>query len=520
MSESRTYLLRLPASVEVSVKLTGMTIDFDCTVASNRCTNRGGTKDDSWSGTLDKGEHKIVVYPYGSGPGNYTLTVSAKSTGTGGSSGTVTQTTTLVDESKTAASAEETYSFRLDAGAEVDVALTGMTIDFDCKVGGNRCTNRGSTRDDSWSGDLEAGSHAVTVYPYAKGPGDYSLTVTATRTLAYVAAASGMTATICEKNEGGEESCTEIRIDEEIDVTAPPPTVPPQPQPPVGPPPPVPPPPPPPPVGPPPPAPPPTPSPPPPAPPPTPSPPPPAPSSEQLDVVLRAYIPSAWVPASPLDLLRCRFDPMIFGGDGRGPSANPPARTVPTNPVQTLEPYRLHAVVVVVPPSEQAALRLVGNSDISAGLTTLFHKATTLADSVIDDNDYDGERDCHRLHRTALLGGKTGSARVRSGDVLVVELDGANPLALGSPKINASLELDFRTSATDGVIIDGEVTHDCMPAFELFIDGTAAYTWAPSAATLGSEFQIAWCLSPLSRNIRGRLQCTENSEGGLTCRGR
>ena len=169
VSESRTYVLKLSARVEVSVELTGMSIDFDCTVAGNRCTNRGGTRDDSWSGTLAAGEHKIVVYPYVRGPGNYTLTVSARSTDTGGSTGTVTKTTTLVDLSRTAVSEEETYSFRLDADAEVEVALTGMTIDFDCRVGSSRCSNYGSTRDDSWSGSLEAGNHIVTVYPYARG---------------------------------------------------------------------------------------------------------------------------------------------------------------------------------------------------------------------------------------------------------------------------------------------------------------------------------------------------------------
>ena len=71
MSSSRTYLVRLTGSADVSVELTGMTTDFDCTVSGNRCTNRGGTADDSWSGTLDAGNHKIVVYPYGGGSGNY-----------------------------------------------------------------------------------------------------------------------------------------------------------------------------------------------------------------------------------------------------------------------------------------------------------------------------------------------------------------------------------------------------------------------------------------------------------------
>ncbi len=72
-----------------------------------------------------------------------------------------------------------TYSLRLTASSQVSVALTDMTIDFDCKVGSSLCTNRGSTRDDSWSGTLVAGTHKITVYPYVTGSaGTYSLKVT------------------------------------------------------------------------------------------------------------------------------------------------------------------------------------------------------------------------------------------------------------------------------------------------------------------------------------------------------
>jgi len=225
VSSSRTYFLKLSGSVEISVELTGMTTDFDCTVAGNNCTNRGGTADDSWSGTLGAGEHKIVVAPQGGGSGNYTLTVSARESSTGGSTGTRTQVTTLVDTSETNISASRTYSFTLARAAEVDVALTGLTIDFDCRVGSSVCTNRASTRDDSWSGDLAAGNHSVVVYPYDPGPGNYSVTVTATETLAFVAQPAGggsTTVAICEEGEDGEadeDNCEDIVINDEITVT-------------------------------------------------------------------------------------------------------------------------------------------------------------------------------------------------------------------------------------------------------------------------------------------------------------
>ncbi len=220
VSSSQTYFLRLTESVEVSVELTGMTTDFDCTVSGNRCTNRGGTRDDSWSGTLDAGDHKIVVYPYGGGSGDYTLSISVQTPSTGGSTGTETRVTTLVDVSETSISTSQTYSFTLTAGAEVDAALTALTIDFDCRVGSSRCTNRGGTRDDSWNGNLEAGAHSVVVYPYDDGPGDYSLTVTATETVAVVATPLGsgpiLIGRMCDTDEQGnpiEDTCLDLWAD-------------------------------------------------------------------------------------------------------------------------------------------------------------------------------------------------------------------------------------------------------------------------------------------------------------------
>ena len=197
-----------------------MTTDFDCTVAGNRCTNRWGTADDSWSGTLGAGEHKIVVYPWGGGTGNYTLSVRVEAPSTGGSTGTETSVTTLVDVSRTGVSSDQTHSFTLSGATQVDVALTGLTIDFDCRVASSRCTNRWGTRDDSWSGTLAAGSHSVVVYPYDPGPGDYSLTVTATETLTVVltplAGGPVLIGRICDADEDGspiEDTCQNLYAD-------------------------------------------------------------------------------------------------------------------------------------------------------------------------------------------------------------------------------------------------------------------------------------------------------------------
>ncbi len=160
-----------------------------------------------------------MVYPYGGGSGDYTLTVSAQTPSTGGSTGTTTRVTTLVDASETSVSTSQTHSFTLSGPAEVDVALTGLTIDFDCRVGSSRCTNRWGTLDDSWSGNLAEGDHSVVVYPYDPGPGNYSLTVTATETLTGVGTPLGggpprIRLSLCEEDDGRivEGTCREVVV--------------------------------------------------------------------------------------------------------------------------------------------------------------------------------------------------------------------------------------------------------------------------------------------------------------------
>ena len=221
-SEPRYFKLSLPWESDVEVHLPDMTIDFDCKVNDSRCTNHGGTRDDSWSGTLPEGNHEIVVYPYRSGSGSYTLSLKVNPTLGSSYYGTVTETKTLVDTSETGVSSERSYPFTLEHGAEVSVELTGLTIDFDCKVNGSRCTNRGGTRDDSWTGTLAAGDHTVEVYPWEPGSGDYSLTVTSTSTLHYVAdpMGAGPGAIVCDKegDEVDEDSCVTIPPGEVVDV--------------------------------------------------------------------------------------------------------------------------------------------------------------------------------------------------------------------------------------------------------------------------------------------------------------
>ncbi len=271
----RVFRFSLATKGKVKVSLTGMDRDMDCRVNGARCSNRAGTKDDSWSGSLEAGIHAVKVYPFGGGKGAYTLSVTAEGTTaspppapvlSGQVSGrkqslswTAPETTSpvtryqlqlrestsqdwyftssgspspssdiapsvrswsvttragvvlryrvratnaggdgawsnvleLTSASPPAArtlpftvseknvSGEQAYAFALSSETKVNVSLTGMNRDMDCRVGSSNCTNRGGTRDDSWSGTLAAGPHSVTVYPYGGGSGSYTLMVSA-----------------------------------------------------------------------------------------------------------------------------------------------------------------------------------------------------------------------------------------------------------------------------------------------------------------------------------------------------
>ncbi len=142
----------------------------------------GTWKDENENGRIDPGECDEQEFSSGT---------------PGGDEGTVTVT-------KTAVSGSQSYAVVLSGRSEVSLSLTGLTMDFDCRVvagstdtgadapaasaasaGGEACANGGGLEDDSWSGTLDAGSHTVTVGPSStpvSGSGDYTLTLTATHT--------------------------------------------------------------------------------------------------------------------------------------------------------------------------------------------------------------------------------------------------------------------------------------------------------------------------------------------------
>lgn len=94
ITAEQEYQFYLNAEASVSVQLTGLTRDFDCSINdAYSCSNNLGRLDDSWTGILPAGIHTAKVKPIvadesaatssgsnqgGSEPGNYTLTVTAE----------------------------------------------------------------------------------------------------------------------------------------------------------------------------------------------------------------------------------------------------------------------------------------------------------------------------------------------------------------------------------------------------------------------------------------------------------
>ncbi len=72
-SLGQAYSFTLESRQTVHVSLTGMSRNFDCSVNGSYCSNRDGTRDDSWAGELAPGAHSIRVLPSGGKRGDYTI---------------------------------------------------------------------------------------------------------------------------------------------------------------------------------------------------------------------------------------------------------------------------------------------------------------------------------------------------------------------------------------------------------------------------------------------------------------
>ena len=166
--------------------------DCDCSVnPSIPCPSvevcDGLWQDRNGNGKIDQGECMPNQYsPIPNGGGRRIGRVSSLATGSSGGA----------------------YWLTLAKRSNVALTLTGMTRDFDCRVvpgGGTAppgkpspdaaedgaatperapspspCSTNAGTQGDSWSGALDAGSHAIQVWPFGSGAGNFTLAVSFT----------------------------------------------------------------------------------------------------------------------------------------------------------------------------------------------------------------------------------------------------------------------------------------------------------------------------------------------------
>lgn len=189
---SRSYRIRLEHAGKLGVKLTGMKRDFDCKLYESAplpssdtpdavrdststwsCTNRGGARDDSLEKSLPAGIHTLSVYPFYGGRGDYTLTLSYAANPLPSPIARI-----LPFTSEVTTSSSSTFRFTLAESAKVSVLISGMTADFDCRVGPkSKCSNNRGTLDDTWSGALGPATHSLTVFPHNGASGLFKLAV-------------------------------------------------------------------------------------------------------------------------------------------------------------------------------------------------------------------------------------------------------------------------------------------------------------------------------------------------------
>ncbi len=217
--------------------------------------------------------------------------------------------------------------------------------------------------------------------------------------------------------------------------------------------------------------------------------------SKQRRVVVRAFIPWKWVATPPFVYCNNLRGGLIFGGDDRGPMANPALRelagkTNPEGAALVLEAFRLSASIVIPPvePSDPDGPVAALQTLYAVGSSTEFHRGSTLQDGELNLDDYDNVYDdCFRINRvaTANIGSKdVGTVLGKKADRIVVDarMQGKIPLNLPSwpiPNINWEADLSIALGTTTTEALKGEIKHDCMPAYEVYFDDTLAYHWKP-----------------------------------------
>ena len=232
----------------------------------------------------------------------------------------------------------------------------------------------------------------------------------------------------------------------------------------------------------------------------------PAQNSNTFLVVLRAYIPVNYAASpSPLDICREQVVPgtfvdhnLIFSGDERGPEANPdPKNLSPLFP----KDYRIHQEIQLIPDQSLSAAGYLSGSHFAEAGATLAYADPSIADGRLglEDWDWPNTDDCYKFHQWAVATltksftvERLSSEKVKAHFVMA----GNNPLSLFSPDIDWDIEVTLEKVNPSLVAWAVHAKHDCMPAYEVFINDQLVYSFLPdgSNGTTIPASQFLYCL--------------------------
>ncbi|MCZ8222703.1 MAG: S8 family serine peptidase [Microcystis sp. LE19-84.1B] len=190
------YRFSLGTSSDFSLNLTGLSADADVSLLDSNgseitSSTNGSTISESIIRQLNAGTYFVLVYPY-SGSTNYDLSLAA-TVGIPDNAGntsatardiTIGATPTSYSDFVGSTDTNDYYRFSLGNSSDFSLNLTGLSADADVSLldsNGNEITSstNGSNISESITGQLNAGTYYVRVYPYS-GSTNYNLTLSAT----------------------------------------------------------------------------------------------------------------------------------------------------------------------------------------------------------------------------------------------------------------------------------------------------------------------------------------------------
>ncbi|MEM7352048.1 MAG: Ig-like domain-containing protein [Acidobacteriota bacterium] len=234
--------------------------------------------------------------------------------------------------------------------------------------------------------------------------------------------------------------------------------------------------------------------------------------ADRFDVEVRAFIPMDHINVAPLgciDIAGFGKDLLVVGDD-RGFDPNPPLSEAATNG------FRLERSVSVIPNAAgcNATPGCTSRGELAGTRNTKTGRSDNFAEDALDNApigqitlaDYDSQlHDCHlwdEFGHTTPSTNLLSVVRVDSDTVRIQSTMAArDPIILASPDIDWNFSLTLNDDGTYSVT----GTHDCFPAFEVYVNDEWVWGYRPTT----SFFPYVGCclsgVSPVSGSCSGSL---------------